>query len=72
MENRLHEAISLASGYQEKSEETGKVLKELQESTNELEDNLKKNEEYIQFMEIEKSNLLEQLHQTNENLTSVI
>lgn len=71
LENRLHETISLASSYHQKNEELEKTSKELQESLMEFEDNCKKTGEYAKLIEIEKSNVLEQLRQTNENLTAV-
>lgn len=71
LETHLHEAISLASSHQRKNEELEKISKQLQESLVELEDNCKKTGEYAKLIEKEKSNILEQLRQTNENLSAV-
>lgn len=71
LETRLHETISLASGYHHKNEELEKSLKQMQESLVEFEDNFKKTGEFAKLIELEKSKILEQLRQTNENLTAV-
>ncbi len=71
LENRLHEAISLATGYREKNEDLEKSLKQLQESKIEFEESFKKFEEYNRVIEIEKMKVTEQLRHLNEELANV-
>lgn len=75
LENRLHEAVSLANGYREKSDQTEKSLNELKENANsrtcQLEENLRKTEQYVKRLEADKMEFVRQLEQTSKNLANV-